>query len=234
MVPQEPSSTTGETPARRPDASSDSKASTQAWQKRLLPLMTGILVGLTIFFFITTLIQLAYLNYNILQIPDVQLRAPVDTAYVSALSAQDAMDARKLDDLAILEAYVVARRYHQAGVQLSSQIWLRYLGFVTGMILALVGASFVLGKLQEPASELTSQLPVVNVSLRTASPGLILAVLGVILMFATITDRDTLDITDKRIYLPSADTISAPLPSGLPTLKPTNTPAASVTPVPGK
>jgi hypothetical protein len=196
--------------------------------------MTGILVGLTIFFFVTTLFQLAYLNWNILQIPELQFRSPGDTSNITAaMSAEDEMAARKLDYLATLEAYVVVRRYHQAGVQLSSSLWLRYLGFATGMILALVGASFVLGKLQEPVSEISTQSSAIGVSLKTASPGLVLAVLGVILMFATITDHDVVEVQDARIYLP-ADTISSPVQSALPTLRPLNTPAASLTPAPVK
>jgi hypothetical protein len=65
----------------------------------------------------------------------------------------------------------------------------------------LIGASFVLGKLQEPESEISAKGSELAVSLKTASPGLILAVLGAVLMLATIMDKDTRNITDANIYL---------------------------------
>jgi hypothetical protein len=87
-----------------------------------------------------------------------------------------------------------------------SGLWLRYLGFVTGMILALVGASFVLGKLREPLTEITGELPKINLSLRSASPGIILVFLGAVLMIATILDEDKYEADENRIYLTGLET----------------------------
>jgi hypothetical protein len=82
-----------------------------------------------------------------------------------------------------------------------SRVWTSYLGFVTGMVLALVGAAFILGKLQEPVSELSTALQGTSISLKSASPGLLLAALGTILMLATIITHHRIDVVDKAVYL---------------------------------
>ncbi len=206
-LPPDPASQKNNLAARLEIASQDK--SPNDWQERLLPLMSRILIFLTIFFFVTTFAQLAYLYWNILQVPDVELGIVGEQMAVPAsISANDQMSVRRLEYAANLEAYVITRRYHQAAVSLASNLWLRYLGFVTGMILALVGASFILGKLQESASEITGKLSAVDFSLKTASPGIILAVLGVILMYATIVDVDTLELKDTATYFPNSEVLS--------------------------
>jgi hypothetical protein len=211
-----------------PPTAQKEQAFTEAWQKRLLPVMTRVLIGLTIFFFITTILQLAYLTYNILQIPDVSYPPSRElTVPRSALSVQEQMDARQLDQLSSLEAYLVKRRYYRDGVILSSSLWLRYLGFTTGMILALVGASFILGKLQEPTTELETTSSLFSGTLKTASPGIVLALLGAILIYAAIIHQDTLALTDGRIYLPY-------LPASSIITQATPTPTPMATPFFGK
>jgi len=105
-----------------------------------------------------------------------------------------------------MEAFIVENRYHQVSVSLMAGLWLRYLGFVTGMILSLVGASFVLGKLREPVTEIAGKLSNVNLSLQSASPGIILVFLGAVLMIATILDEDKYELEDHRIYLTGLET----------------------------
>jgi hypothetical protein len=107
--------------------------------------------------------------------------------------------------LAILEAGALDRRYHQANVLLMSRVWARYLGFVTGMILALVGAVFILGKLREESSEISAQGVGGGLSMRSTSPGLVLATLGVALMAMTIVTHFEITTTDSPIYLRPID-----------------------------
>jgi hypothetical protein len=47
---------------------------------------------------------------------------------------------------AVLEADALQRRYHQANANMLARVWTRQLGFITGMLLALVGAAFILGR----------------------------------------------------------------------------------------
>ena len=175
------------------------------WQERLLPLMINLLVALTIFFFVATFFQISYLHWSILQYPEIDLgKSDANLLTTNTDTSNDQFSSRKLEYLARLEAYVVERRYHAASVGLMSSTWIRYLGFITGMILALIGASFVLGKLQGTDTEIAGKSSGIDISLKTASPGIILAVLGSLLMFATIIDEDTRNIVDAPIYITSA------------------------------
>lgn len=162
-----------------------------AWQRRLLPLMVRMLVALTAFFFIATLGELLYLNWRIQSTPPDQ----------PALTSASPEDTLRLHVLAALEADIVARRYHQANVTLMAAIWSKYLGFLTGMTLALVGAAFVLGQLSTRDNELIGKAAVGEVTLRTASPGLVLAVAGVLLMVVTIVNRNEVMTYDNATYL---------------------------------
>ncbi len=174
------------------------------WQERLLPIMGGLLVGLTLFFFAATLVQMAYLHWSILQYPAVNVGpSPGNDLVANAITFEDKLAARRIEILAGMESYVVQRRYHQASVALMAGLWIRYLGFITGMILALVGASFVLGKLREPATEITGQATGVDISLKSASPGIILVVLGTVLMFTTIVKQDVYQVQDAPMYIGS-------------------------------
>lgn len=191
------------------------------WQERLLPTMTGLLIGLTIFFFLTTFGQMAYLHWTILQRPAVDINPSAGVELQgSAATFADRLNARELEVRSKMEAFLITQRYHQASVQLMAGLWTRYLGFMTGMILALVGASFVLGKLREPAQKLDGKFSMIDFSLRTTSPGVILAVLGVLLMFATIMDKDMYSFTDANTYFFPVETVSATEIDHLPTPMP--------------
>ena len=202
------------------------------WQERLLPTMSGLLIGLTIFFFLTTFSQMAYLHWTIVQSPSVDINPSAGMELLgSAETFADRLNARELEVRSRMEAYLVTQRYHQVSVQLMAGLWTRYLGFITGMILALVGASFVLGKLREPAQKLGGKFSMIDLSLRTTSPGIILAVLGVILMFATIKDKDNYKITDGGVYLSSSNPADTTDSLPVPTLSPAE--EVFVTPAPG-
>ena len=187
-------------------------ASDRTWQRRLLPLMVGLLVTLTAFFIVASFVQLYYLQTRIEKAPRLDLGPAMASLDEIAKDTQSGkiQDPRALNSrieqarwqtLSILEANVLQRRYHHAGVLLISRIWTRYLGFVTGTILAMVGAAFILGKLQEASSNLGAEGGLWKVSLTTASPGLVLAALGTILILATLATSMDLNVNDGPVYL---------------------------------
>jgi hypothetical protein len=195
---------------------------TGKWQERLLPMMTGVLIGLTAFFFIASFIQMSYLHWNIMQYPAINLESVTQNNLAASASTYDEqLEARQLEILARMEAYVIERRYHHANVMIMSGVWIRYLGFVTGMILALVGASFVLGKMREQVSEVEGKTSGFGFALRSTSPGIILVVLGVMLMFATIVDKDQYEVQDASVYLNprGVELLSLPTPQPIPNLE---------------
>ena len=221
----------GVRPGRREVAASSGD---RAWQKRLLPVMVGLLVTLTAFFFIASCVQLYYLQARIERAPQLDLSAAVASLDEIGKDLQNAKVGNQLafnnrlqfarwKTLALLEANALQRRYHQSGVLLISRIWTRYLGFVTGTILAMVGAAFILGKLQEATSNLGAEGGFGKLSLSTASPGLVLATLGTMLMLATLATNMDLQVNDGPIYL--REQVLAPLDGPPPPLAPDSVPA---------
>lgn len=179
------------------------------WQRRLLPLMAGMIIALSIFFFIVTLGQLAFLQWNILHSPPIEL-GPLLSDELSGgeIEFEELYRLRRLELLAALESDIAEKRYYHNGVMIMSGLWLRYLGFLTGMILAMIGASFILGKMHEPEQEVEGKFSQLSMSLRTTSPGIILAVLGVILMFTTLVDKDEFELNNPNIYMSQTGIVS--------------------------
>jgi hypothetical protein len=180
----------------------ESRRSLLEWQVALLPLMSMLLIGLTMFFFIASFIQLRDLNNRISESPSVQLEKTIAlvNSPVHQTSAQ-VLRAAELQILATLEGYALDRRYHQANVLLMSRVWARYLGFVTGMILALVGASFILGKMRGEESEGQVTAGPVSAAFRGTEPGLVLVTLGVALMMTTIIVNHQIGTEDAPTFM---------------------------------
>lgn len=172
------------------------------WQRRVLPLMVGLIAGLAVFFFAATALQLWKLDEGIRAGPTLPAAAILrDATCPAGQSAADCLALRRSDTAALLEADLVAKRYHQGTQLLTASIWSRYLGFVTGMTLALIGASFVLGKIETAESNAEGQAGGWRVSLKTASPGLVLCLLGTVLMIAAMTTQAELRGVDRAVYV---------------------------------
>lgn len=175
----------------------------RAWQYRLLPVMVAMVVGLALFFFAASMYQLYSLQNSITESPSLDL-----TPVLSGMDLADDLDqaeallkVQRWKTLALLEDHTVKQRYHQANVLLMSRVWVRYLGFVTGMILALVGAVFVLGKIRETRTDLGVEHKDVKGTLSTSSPGLVLATLGSILMITTLVTHHKVVVRDGPLYV---------------------------------
>ncbi|GGO80013.1 hypothetical protein GCM10011348_15750 [Marinobacterium nitratireducens] len=86
-----------------------------------------------------------------------------------------------------------------------AHLWIRYLGFITGMIMAVLGSVFILGKLRDSeASKLGAETSALKVSLTSASPGALLAVLGSAMMVTTIIAQQETNVRDLSLYRPFA------------------------------
>jgi hypothetical protein len=171
------------------------------WQLRLLPLMTGTLLSLTAFFLIVSLIQIAYLHRRIEQSPQVDLHQPISVlAPIRPSSAAEAIQLADGMSKVLLEANAMDRRYHQASVVLMARVWTSYLGFVTGMVLAIIGAVFILGRVQGTHTSMEAKVAEVNAALKTSAPGIVLAAMGMLLMIATLYVRYDITVSDRAIY----------------------------------
>lgn len=210
-------------------------AEDRRWQEGRLPLMKGTIVALAAFFFAVTTLQLVYLQWSMRPPAEVDL----SEAY-AILAADRGTPAERVTEfetraLVSLELHALSQRYHQASVLVMTRVWRQYLGFITGMILALVGAVFILGKLREPDSRLEAEAGQMKYALQSASPGIWLATLGVVLMLATILTHHNVLTEDRPIYVrpigapPSVGETEVPVTLSVPPEY--QTPSASV-PVP--
>ncbi len=190
----------------------------QLWQEKLLPFMVKMILGLTLFFFVASCFQLFYVNRSINKSPELILRESPYMSEAANMTSEQKSEAVKYQALVDLEAYSLRRHAHLANVSIMARIWIQYLGFVTGMILALVGASFILGKLQIATSSVEAKVQEAELSIKSSSPGLFLVVLGVILMITTICIHHRIETTDNGVYLKASshsgifDTERPPVP----------------------
>lgn len=179
------------------------------WQTRLLPLMSLFLVGLTIFFLAASFYQLYTFQTSIMSKPQSLFEKELEAFRpVPGDLPSNAFEKGRWATLVRLEADAMERRYHQATTVTVARVWTIYLGFLTGMILSLVGAAFILGKLRESASEMDLSSREWKAAVRSTSPGVILAVLGTALMIVTILARVEVKVEDRPLFV--SDVGSAP------------------------
>lgn len=165
--------------------------------------MKKTIIFLTLFFFLASFGQLIYLQIAIDTAPPVSIAQPLSLLQTTdKMTLEERQNTAKLETIILLETNTMERRHHEASVLLMSGIWVKYLGFVTGMILAMIGAIFILGKLeQSDSSEITGKTVQGEISIKSASPGIILVVLGAILMIITIVMQDSIQVNDAAVYL---------------------------------
>lgn len=175
------------------------------WQQGLLPLMKRVVITLTLFFFVITLGQLFYLYHELQKSPSSIVPHLATTLLIRPQNEGGSPDLPR-DQMAlaaVLESEVIMRRYHMASAILMAHLWIRYLGFITGMIMAVMGAVFILGKLRESsASTLGTEVGSLTISLTSTSPGIVLAVLGAVLMNTTILAQQETSVKDLPLYQP--------------------------------
>lgn len=167
------------------------------WQRQLMPFMKYMLIAFSLFFFSATLIQLYYLHQKI----DYSVSLDLDKD-LKPLSNSENINELQWLTISKLEGHALNRRYHQANVTLMSGIWIKYLGFLTGMIITLSGAVFILGKIEIKESKLNIDNPIVGKnSLQSSSPGLFLVLLGVVLMIFISKNETKVDVKDGPAYI---------------------------------
>jgi hypothetical protein len=176
---------------------------TAKWQDRLLPFMILVLVALAIFACVANVTQVKQVQAHIEAAHEINLEpALAPLVGVKDITPNDRFIYARWQTLALLEVNSIESRYHQAGVMLMTRVYIVFLGFATGMVLALVGATFILGKLRESESKIDGTGVFGTFSLSSASPGLVLALFGTILMMATILTKSEITVKDQSLYVP--------------------------------
>ena len=192
------------------DTGSQDQRERTAWQKRLLPFLIIAISLMAAFFFASSLLQLGKLGDAVAFHRDDRITQAL-AAYERTVP-QDA-DYVRWKATVLLEQTALDHRYAQVNATLMLRAWTRHLGFLTGMILALVGSIFILARLSEAETQLSSEGGGAKLALATSSPGIVLAVLGTVLMVVTLTIDFQFTTSDTPIYLrPAVASVAAPLP----------------------
>lgn len=92
------------------------------------------------------------------------------------------------------------KRYRQASALLMSRIWTRQLAFMTGMVLAFIGAVFILGKLSEARTDVSLGDDHWKTAISSSSPGLILAFFGTVLLGTALIVQPKIEVQDRPVY----------------------------------
>ncbi len=173
-------------------------AGTDKWQRRLLPLMSGTLVIAGIFFAAISVYEFNALQMWLERVP-VRISGvdwPSDASPGFDQRMQVAVNRGSFE----LEQQVVERRYGQATATMLARLWTRFMGFMTGMILAFVGAAFVLGKINEAPTTADLGGGGFKGAIATSSPGLVLAFLGAVLMTVSLSVTASTAGQDGAVY----------------------------------
>ncbi len=173
------------------------------WQRLTLPIMMGVLIVAMTAFLVLSFVQGMFVRRQIENAPQLDITPVLASVSCADAAATADVRARCLEwtVAVMLEQHTINRRYHQANVALLVRVTVKYLGFLTGMLMSLVGAVFVLGRLTEASSKLAADGVFGKFTIATVSPGLILALLGTVLMLTTVLSNPPTDVSDGNVYL---------------------------------
>lgn len=171
------------------------------WQSRLLPFMTGFMIFMALLFFLFSGLHIYQVTSFIKAADGADTREQIETEINKPTGRMLTADEVMEHSLLLLEADALDKRYHQAGGLLMSRIWSRQLAFITGMVMAFVGAAFILGKLSEDVTEVSGGAAEWKVAISSASPGIILSLFGTVVIVCSLFVRSTLDVNDGPAYV---------------------------------
>ena len=181
------------------------------WQRRMASFMTASVIVAAVFFAVVTLWE-----FRSFQARLFEAEAPFEDVLSSLrpTTYQEQVDVARMRTALALERDIIRRRYGQTNMSIATRLWTRLMGFITGMILALVGAAFILGKLKEDVSEAAAKAGLpgqeLSFSVRSASPGIVLAVMGTVLMALSISIQSNFSTEDQAIYFDRVTPTSTP------------------------
>jgi hypothetical protein len=204
--------------ARPASPPADDPRELEAWRRNLLPFALIALTAMAILFFVVSVWQLRRLDTTLAYRPGHQVQAALATY---EKTAQVDADYLRWKTLVLLEEDAIDHRYEQVNATLVLRAWTRHLGFLTGMILSFVGAIFILTRLSESETKLSTNLKVLRFALATTSPGIVLATLGAVLMVITLSVDFQFTTSDAPVYV-----LNAGAQPALPPAKPLATPDA--------
>jgi hypothetical protein len=192
------------------------------WQRKLLPFMSRFLVVLAMTFFAISLADVYEMRNFVRNESSPTIHSKVEELLRTQANHPGANADVTQQVLLLLEADALDKRYRQASALLLSRISTRQLAFITGMVLAFIGAVFIIGKLSESKADVTVGSSEWKAGISSASPGLILAFFGTMLMGVALVVQPTVEVQDRPVYfvtmgvVRNASTASVPDQTQLP------------------
>jgi hypothetical protein len=184
----------------------DEKARLYKWQNKLLPFLVIVPSLLAVVFIVLATIQVTGFTEAINKKESIGFIGTV-IPRPNQLADSNNVPYIKWLTLVHMEEQSLDNRYKQAGFLLMSRVLTKYLGFFTGMIMAIVGAAFIIAKLSEKKTTMdgsvTDQL---KFNIGSSSPGILFGFLGTVLMITTIVSQTEINVKDQPLYL-NANTI---------------------------
>ena len=178
----------------------DQEAPSEGWQRKVLPVMTRAIATMGFLFFVSSLIQVHLMGAELRMQPETK---PWLATSLGGFSGDIQAELMRWNSLVVLEHETLRARTQSVNAVILRQASLMHLGFLTGMVLCLIGAVFVLGRLQTPVSSLSGEAHNAKAALRTSSPGIVLAALGSALIVATLFHHYQFNLPEKVVYLPA-------------------------------
>lgn len=169
------------------------------WQRAVLPFMVSALVLAAMFFGWTT-----YAFFDRLQSELTYRKAEVHALIDRVDSGMNGAANPVYRDWAVratLEQAALEQRFNVQVAIVKGRLWSRFMGFLTGMLLALTGCVFVLGKLRTDI-DFSGTASGASAIVKTTSPGVYLALLGTVVIGMALAMPGTVESTDAAIYLP--------------------------------
>lgn len=186
-------------PAAAADTTRLAQIELARWQRKQLPFMSRFMVVLAIGFFAISAIDVYETRLFIKNESTSAIRNKVDEVL------QPLKDRPNVDPvvrtLLLLEADTLEKRYRQASALLLSRISTRQLAFITGMVLAFIGAVFIIGKLSESSSDVSLGASEWKAGITSSSPGLILAFFGTVLIGIALVVQPQIEVQDRPVYI---------------------------------
>ncbi|MCG8509694.1 MAG: hypothetical protein MI741_10755 [Rhodospirillales bacterium] len=159
--------------------------------------------------------ELEKVQQKIYELPPSMAKAAIDETEGTSLKSN--LDIVRT--LVALETDASAWRTHRLQAFTATRTWLRFMSLLFGAILVIIGASFILGKITTPDSNVDLSVgDKFKTSMVTSSPGLILILFGVALIVFRSGFDEKITATEGATYI-NAVTVSTLLG---------NSPASSV------
>lgn len=172
------------------------------WQRHLLPFVTWFVVALATGFFVLSVLD--FIELKKVAGSTSNAGEMVAGQIAKQPSAALTRDQVVQQSLLLLEANALDKRYSQASALLLSRTLTKQLSFLTGIVLAFLGAIFILAKLSESTTQVDGSMSQWQLKLSSASPGLILSLFGAVLLIVSlVVQTNTISVLDKPVYLGS-------------------------------